>query len=102
VIRPATAKTGNFAITVNGGDTIGNVVAVDLERGASAGEGIAGSGEFGHQVPFVFPRSQVALGNASVFEAPASTPARSRPRIDCGKQSFRDQVRSQVQLGNEE
>ena len=36
VIGPATAKNDSFAITVNGGDTIGMVVAVDLERGAPA------------------------------------------------------------------
>jgi hypothetical protein len=36
VIGPATAKNDSFAITVNGGDTIGMVVTVDLERGASA------------------------------------------------------------------
>jgi hypothetical protein len=33
VIGSATAKTGSFAITVNGEDTIGVIVAVDLERG---------------------------------------------------------------------
>jgi hypothetical protein len=34
VIGPATAKPESFAITVNGKDTIGVIVAVDLERGA--------------------------------------------------------------------
>lgn len=33
VIGSATAKTGSFAITVKGEDTIGVIVAVDLERG---------------------------------------------------------------------
>lgn len=34
VIGPATAKDDAFAITVDGGDTIGVIVCVDLERGA--------------------------------------------------------------------
>ena len=37
VIGPATAKRDSFAITVNGRDTIGVIVGVDLERGAPAG-----------------------------------------------------------------
>ena len=46
VIGPATAKSGGFAITVNGRDTIGVIVAVDLERGAPVWSVIAGSGVF--------------------------------------------------------
>ena len=46
VIGPATAKTGSFAITVNGRDTIGVIVAVDLERGAPAWNVIARTGVF--------------------------------------------------------
>jgi hypothetical protein len=46
VIGPATAKTESFAITVNGRDTIGVIVAVDLERGAPVWDVIAGTGEF--------------------------------------------------------
>lgn len=46
VIGPATAKPGGFAITVNGRDTIGVIVAVDLERGAPVWNVIAGTGEF--------------------------------------------------------
>jgi hypothetical protein len=42
----ATAKPDSFAITVNGRDTIGVVVAVDLERGAPVWKVIAGTGEF--------------------------------------------------------
>ena len=37
VIGPATAKNDVFAITVNGRDTIGVIVAVDLERGTGMG-----------------------------------------------------------------
>ena len=40
VIRPATAKTGSFAITVNGRGTIGVIVAVDLERGVAVWDAI--------------------------------------------------------------
>ena len=46
VIGPATAKTGSFAITVNGKDTIGVIVGIDLERGAPVWEVIAGTGVF--------------------------------------------------------
>lgn len=46
VIGLATAKTGNFAITVNGRDTIGVIVAVDLERGAPGWDLMAGAGVF--------------------------------------------------------
>ena len=46
VIGPATAKTGCFAITVNGRDTIGVIVAVDLERGAPVWDVIEGGGMF--------------------------------------------------------
>ena len=42
----ATAKRDSFAITVNGRDTIGVVVAVDLERGAPVWNVIAGTGVF--------------------------------------------------------
>jgi len=45
VIGPATAKD-IFAITVNGRDTIGVIVAVDLERGAPVWNVIAGTGVF--------------------------------------------------------
>jgi hypothetical protein len=38
VIGSATAKVGNFAITINGKDTIRVIVAVDLERGAPVGD----------------------------------------------------------------
>jgi hypothetical protein len=46
VIGPATAKHDSFAITVNGRDTIGVIVAVDLERGAPVWNVIAGTGAF--------------------------------------------------------
>jgi hypothetical protein len=46
VIGPATAKNEVFAITVNGKDTIGVIVGVDLERGAPVWNVIAGTGEF--------------------------------------------------------
>jgi hypothetical protein len=46
VIGPATAKNDSFAITVNGRDTIGVIVAVDLERGAPVWNAIAGTGVF--------------------------------------------------------
>jgi hypothetical protein len=46
VIGPATAKNDSFAITVNGEDTIGVIVAVDLERGAPVWNVIAGTGVF--------------------------------------------------------
>jgi hypothetical protein len=36
VIRVATARVGTLAITVNGEDTIGVIVDVDLERGVPA------------------------------------------------------------------
>ena len=44
VIGPATAKPDSFAITVNGRDTIGVIVAVDLERGVPVWNVIAGIG----------------------------------------------------------
>jgi hypothetical protein len=43
VIGPATAKCEGFAITVNGRDTIGVIVAVDRERGVAGWRSI---GEF--------------------------------------------------------
>jgi len=43
VIGPATAKCEGFAITVNGRDTIGVIVAVDRERGVA---GWKATGEF--------------------------------------------------------
>jgi hypothetical protein len=43
---PATAKNDSFAITVNGSDTIGVIVGVDLERGVPEWNVIAGSGVF--------------------------------------------------------
>jgi hypothetical protein len=46
VIGPATAKNNSFAITVNGSDTIGVIVGVDLERGAPVWNLIAGTGVF--------------------------------------------------------
>jgi hypothetical protein len=46
VIGPATAKHEGFAITVNGKDTIGVIVGVDLERGAPVWNVIAGNGVF--------------------------------------------------------
>ena len=46
VIGPAAAKQDSFAITVNGRDTIGVIVAVDLERGAPVWNVIAGTGKF--------------------------------------------------------
>lgn len=46
VIGPAAAKNDSFAITVNGRDTIGVIVAVDLERGATVWRVIAGTGKF--------------------------------------------------------
>jgi hypothetical protein len=46
VIGPATAKNDSFAITVNGSDTIGVIVGVDLERGAPVWNVIAGTGMF--------------------------------------------------------
>jgi len=46
VIGPAAAKHDSFAITVNGRDTIGVIVAVDLERGAPVWNVIAGTGKF--------------------------------------------------------
>ena len=46
VIGPATAKSGSFAITVNGWDTIGVIVAVDLERGVPVWDVTAGTGVF--------------------------------------------------------
>ena len=46
VIGLATAKNESFAITVNGRDTIGVIVAVDLERGAPVWNVIAGTGVF--------------------------------------------------------
>jgi hypothetical protein len=46
VIGPATAKNDSFAITVNGKDTIGVIVGVDLERGAPVWNVIAGTGVF--------------------------------------------------------
>jgi hypothetical protein len=46
VIGPATAKNNSFAITVNGSDTIGVIVSVDLERGAPVWNLIAGTGVF--------------------------------------------------------
>lgn len=46
VIGPATAKNEGFAITVNGKDTIGVIVGVDLECGAPVWNVIAGTGEF--------------------------------------------------------
>ena len=46
VIGTATAKNNTFAITVNGGDTIGVVVGVDLERGAPEWSVFAGIGVF--------------------------------------------------------
>jgi hypothetical protein len=46
VIGPAAAKNDSFAITVNGRDTIGVIVAVDLERGAPVWNVIAGTGKF--------------------------------------------------------
>jgi hypothetical protein len=46
VIGPAAAKNDSFAITVNGRDTIGVIVAVDLERGAPVWRVIAGTGKF--------------------------------------------------------
>jgi hypothetical protein len=46
VIGPATAKNDSFAITVNGKDTIGVIVGVDLERGAPVWNVIAGNGVF--------------------------------------------------------
>jgi hypothetical protein len=42
----ATAKPDSFAITVNGRDTIGVIVAIDLERGAPVWNVIAGTGVF--------------------------------------------------------
>ena len=42
----ATAKSDSFAITVNGRDTIGVIVAIDLERGAPVWKVIAGTGVF--------------------------------------------------------
>jgi hypothetical protein len=38
VVGPETAKRHSFAITVNGSNAIGVIVAVDLERGASVSE----------------------------------------------------------------
>ena len=35
VIRMATARVGTFAITINGKATVGVIVGVDLERGAT-------------------------------------------------------------------
>lgn len=46
VIGPATAKQESFVITVNGKDTIGVIVAVDLERGTPVWNVIAGAGVF--------------------------------------------------------
>ena len=46
MIGPATAKHEGFAITLNGRDTIGIIVCVDLERGASVWDVIAGTGVF--------------------------------------------------------
>jgi hypothetical protein len=46
VIEPGTAKDDTFAITVNGGDTIGVIVDADLERGAPEWNVIAGTGVF--------------------------------------------------------
>ena len=42
VIGSATAKRDRFAITINGTNTIGVIVAVDLERGAPVSKGVAG------------------------------------------------------------
>jgi hypothetical protein len=46
VIGPATAKNNSFAITINGSDTIGVIVGVDLERGAPVWNLIPGTGVF--------------------------------------------------------
>jgi hypothetical protein len=42
----ATARDDTFAITVNGEDTIGVIVGVDLERGAPEWKVFAGVGVF--------------------------------------------------------
>lgn len=46
VIELTTAKDETFVITVNGRDTIGVIVGVDLERGVPEWKMMAGSGEF--------------------------------------------------------
>ena len=46
MIGSATAKPDSFAITVNGSNTIGVIVAVDLERGLVGWDVIAGTGVF--------------------------------------------------------